>query len=264
MSNRICPKCSTENEEEYIYCKNCGTQLAQKSDYHTKPEQPNQQSSTYSYQNSTFNAPNNYSICGIPAEEIGVFIGKNSENYLSSFLKMEITNSNVSWCWSVAVLTFFFGPIGAGIWYYYRKMFKKATLFTVIGVILVLLQSFLIFSMPSNPLTNALSNFNNTANIDMTALLESLKDTKFLILFAANSLLNLLKLAFMVYVSLYARYHYKKHCINKISLFRNTQADPRFYRFGIAAVGGVSVGASLIAVVAYFAASFAESLISLF
>ena len=27
MDKKICPECGTENEQEYIYCKNCGTPL---------------------------------------------------------------------------------------------------------------------------------------------------------------------------------------------------------------------------------------------
>ena len=38
MDKKICPDCGTENEKEYIYCKNCGTPLKSKPSAEEKPQ----------------------------------------------------------------------------------------------------------------------------------------------------------------------------------------------------------------------------------
>lgn len=38
MDKKICPDCGTENEKEYIYCKNCGTPLKSEPSAEEKPQ----------------------------------------------------------------------------------------------------------------------------------------------------------------------------------------------------------------------------------
>ena len=102
-----CPECGTENEEQYLYCKNCGTELKAneekvenveqpvvteqpvqnkenfadssnpepQNNYNTEYNQPPQPQNTY---NTGYN-PNGInvdSIDGISQEEMALFIGK--------------------------------------------------------------------------------------------------------------------------------------------------------------------------------------------
>ena len=98
MDKNICSSCGTENEPEYKYCKNCGTEIAIAD---TPPE-------TKFTSNSDFNSagagytPNKFqkgiiadNISGIPADEVAVFVGKKGYDILPKFSKMEMTNSKM-------------------------------------------------------------------------------------------------------------------------------------------------------------------------
>ena len=106
--NKICKECKQENEPEYNYCKNCGNKLD--SDVKIK-EENTAQNINYSKYSNPFG---DIGVEEISAEELSLFIGKKSNDILPKFQKMELTNSKISWCWPVAILSLIFGPF-AGI-----------------------------------------------------------------------------------------------------------------------------------------------------
>ncbi|MGN0494387.1 MAG: zinc-ribbon domain-containing protein, partial [Acutalibacteraceae bacterium] len=163
MDKIICSECGTENESEYTYCKNCGAPLVKPanrdetefigSEAQNPPQgyaepQGNSYSSadytppTYTEQSfggqqySPYGAYNAYAIDGVPADDVAFFIGKKSTEIMPKFIKMEITRSKTSWCWPAAILGFFFGPLGAAIWFFYRKMYKIALILLAAGAVI--------------------------------------------------------------------------------------------------------------------------------
>ena len=127
--NKICSECGTENEEKFKFCKNCGKELEpqkfEQNDYNTTSN--NQPYGQYGY--NDFIIPETE---GIPNEEVATFVGRKAGKIIPKFAKMQATNSKISWCWPVAILSYFFGPVGAAFWYLYRKMYKMATIFFAI------------------------------------------------------------------------------------------------------------------------------------
>lgn len=288
MDRKICSECGTENESDYIYCKNCGTLLTSP----TKPAEPENKQPEHEFIAETAPAPKTApefasqaaepkaeqssfrpapeaaepafspappvyntengntgyaqsgapSPDGIPQEEIALFIGKKAAVIMPKFIKMEITNSKTSWCWPAALLGFFFGSMGAALWFYYRKMYKPAALLTVIGAVINIVTAALTF---------------NSGSVDFTALYRSilagdaqsiinafktLGDSSTVLDFIATAISNAADLATCILTGLYGYYLYKEHCIKSINRFRMSIPDRRYYTMGLASVGGVSGG----------------------
>ena len=249
----ICEKCNTENETEYIYCKNCGARLNNDHSDDTNNSKFNQ----YSGGENNTNA-GQYTFCtdsinGIPTDEIILFIGKKAINIVPKFTKMEIFKSKTSWCWPVAILGFIFGPLGAALWFFYRKMFKPALLLLLAGFVLSCTVSAMTYNTRSaitEIVTEALENgdineaFNTINSIDI-------KDS--ILSVSANLINNIVSIATGVLTGIYGYYMYKNHCVEKISSFRNNLSEQKYYKIGLSALGGTSGGAVAIAIVAFAA-----------
>ena len=266
MNKNFCTNCSTENENEYVYCKNCGAQL--KPDKETTPV--GNQNPVYT--NSTPIPPQNgyqygqgypnVDFDGVSTEEMNFYIGKNANKIFSKFMKMQITRSKISWCWPVAVLGFLMGPLGAAFWFFYRKMYKHATIFTLIGAVLTLIVSFFTPTV-SEEMTIALEEAIST--YDFKAILETVAnmDTSSLLITYAISLIeNAASIASGVVCGILGLYWYKENAISKIKDYRISQIDPRYYHFGLVSIGGVSGGMLAISIVIFFIISTLSSVIS--
>jgi len=137
---KICSECKTENEEQFLFCKNCGNPLEEESKTEEpiiKPVVENNSQPVYNVQNpygvpvenlyevkkqqNSFEEPG--SVSGIEKEEFTTFIGKNGDKIYSKFAKMEYSGSKISWCWPAAILQYTLGFLGGAIWFFYRKMY---------------------------------------------------------------------------------------------------------------------------------------------
>lgn len=248
MDKNYCPNCSTENESDYVYCKNCGTQLKTEE----KPEASKQTSYSNTsaqqppnYQNKAFNRSNGYDgidFDGISADEMTDYIGKNSNNIMPKFAKMQITRSKISWCWPVAILGFLFGPLGAAIWFFYRKMYKPATILTVSGAVLAVIIN--IFSPSfSEEMLQALENALYTSDIEsIISAFGNIPTTDIMASYIISLIEDIANVLTCVICGIYGYHWYKAHCIEKIYEYRSIQTDTRYYRFGLTAIGGVSGG----------------------
>lgn len=243
MNNRICSKCGTENEDSYIFCKNCGTPFAPKqSDSNGFNPQSAQYSQTEPSQNNFSQNQSDIHIGGISTEEIALFVGKKHNNIIPKFIKMEVTGSKVSWCWPVAVLSFFFGPFGASLWYFYRKMYKPAILLSVLGSVLAVITAVInIFAAPeiSDSVLDILAGGDYNA---LTDAISQITPAQMLLSMLSSSISGIAEIATLVVCGIFGFSHYRTHCINKISNYKIYQAESPYYKFGLASIGGVSGG----------------------
>lgn len=266
MDKKICSECGTENESDYIYCKNCGTLLtsptkpaepapAKAEPEHEfiaqtapepKAEQPSFQPAPPVYNTANGSAgymPDSNPITdGIPQEELALFIGKKSAVIMPKFIKMEITNSKVSWCWPAAVLGFLFGPMGAALWFFYRKMYKTGALFAVIGAVVNIIVAALTFNTASVDYTLL---YRSILSGDLQSVLNafsSIGNTSTLLDVIGNVISSAADLVTCILTGLYGYYLYKEHCIKTINNFRMSISDRRYYTMGLASIGGVSGG----------------------
>ena len=254
--NTVCPECGTQNEPDYEFCKNCGAPLIRNEaepqpSYFTPPADAPQNNAQHQYQNGSQYqggyAPPPYASYtsqeGIPAEDFAIFIGKKADRILPKFMQMELSGSKVSWCWPIAILAWFLGPIGAGFWFLYRKMFKPAILLFTIGIVLDVAVSAFTPNINIDPsvLTGDMyQSFTEIYNALFTGMTPVM-----LILSYISKFLYLLTCAL---TGIFAYHLYKKHCVTKILSYRQSGIDMRFYKLGLASVGGTSAGFLVIGV----------------
>lgn len=269
MEKNFCPNCATENESDYIYCKNCGAQLKPEK---SKSQTQNYQSQTYhqqtvhnTVQENRYNTDSGYeniNYDGASAEEMGVYIGKKANEILPKFTKMQITGSKVSWCWPVAVLSFLLGPLGAAMWFFYRKMYKHAAIFTVLGTALAIILSVFSPTLSEETMTAMES---AVESYDVEAIFElfsSINPTTLIFTWVVGMVENTAHILTCVICGIYSYHWYKIQCAEKIREYRALQSDPRYYRIGLAAIGGVSGGMLALGIVLYCIINTMSSIIS--
>lgn len=257
MNNIICHECGTENEPEYCYCKNCGAYL--KSDI----EKNNNQYNNSKNYNSRFNqSGSNYSqntynqavildtIEGVPSEDMAAFVGKNFHKIMAKFTKMELTGSKASWCWPAAVLSFLLGPLGAAIWFFYRKMYKAAVIFMAIGVVTSATVGIIGGSIVDSAVLESAgeSFYSGDYGAFYNDIEQALNSSDTLRSLAANAVDSAVNIATMIAAGVFGFYFYKRHCVNSINRYRNRQVDPRYYKIGLASIGGTSSGMAVLGV----------------
>lgn len=268
MANKVCTECKTENESEFIYCKNCGSSLkdsdktAESSNSTEFIGSENTQSNSqnefnYAENNRNFNSFNNnenfrnfqsntqfngYSVNGIPAEDVSIFVGKKADLYIPKFIKMELANTKISWCWPAAILGLLIGPLGAALWFIYRKMYKIAGILLAIGFVVSCATSALTYNSNQDIVNNLLDALKTgEINIFINGINQFL-DNGGIRYVISNGIENITSLATCIITGLLGHYAYRNHCVKKIISFRQSGIDQRYYKMGLAAVGGVSGG----------------------
>ncbi len=239
MNNNYCPECGTQNEDDYVYCKNCGVQL--------RPNAKGQQS-TNDYAKepnfATFNRSPFYTefIDGVPEDEIALFVGAKAHKIMPKFYKMELTKTKTSWCWPAAILGYIFGPLGAALWFFYRKMPKIATVFLCIGIALTALTAFLSYDTNMALINKAQDPLNLTEPKAFFEAIEEINSNTTVLDLLADLANNAAALASFIVSGLFGYYFYKNTCVKRVREFKTLQTDSRFYRVGLASIGGVSGG----------------------
>ncbi len=246
MNKTICNVCGTENEEEYKYCKNCGNALSTENTAKEPQTETQTEKRSYSTDNSAtkWNIVNNYD--GVSAEEMAIFIGKKSNKILPKFSKMQMTNSKISWNWPAAILGYVLGPMGSALWFFYRKMYKPAIILSLIGAVLMVILGFLSLGtgdlLPETALEAFLDgDFEEAIGIMNSSDLSLTNAQK--ITGAMSTFLNeFINIATCLTMGIFSYFIYKEHCIKKITEYKAFDADTRFYKIGLASVGGQSGG----------------------
>lgn len=273
MEQKICPECGTENEEKYTYCKNCGTFLGetkphkqatatefidhsgeQNSDPGASPRGNAYHTEGEPYDNSRqtpppygvpplYTAYDGYAIDGVPAEDIRLFVGQKAGNIMPKFMKMEFAHSKTSWCWPAAILGYLFGPVGAALWFLYRKMYKIGVLLLAVGAALMLVTSALTYGTSDVTIDSILD---AVTDGDIGELYDLLEQNGSAASVAASGIDFLARVTVCILTGLYGFNAYKNHCVDSIIRYRQSISDQRYYKFGLASVGGTSgVGVAL-------------------
>ncbi len=126
MDKKICLKCSTENDGNFVFCKYCGAMLPvvdKRYNYPQSEEDPSQQ----------IEEPE---IDGVSLNDMSLYIGKRPHKFIPKFIRMEATRQKISSCIPVLLLGVFFGLFGVSIWFFWRKMPKIGLLFVLFGLLL--------------------------------------------------------------------------------------------------------------------------------
>lgn len=249
--NNICEVCQTENEPQYKYCKNCGHLL-------TASENSNNQYTNYNDGQTPYsNGIHINDFDGISAEEMALFVGKNSDKILPKFEKMQITNSKTSWVWPAAVLGFILGPLGSALWFFYRKMYKAAMIFVAIGAVVTLLTGVLAYAggqtVPQSAVESFLAGDINKAIDEIEASGENISETQKMLYNFGVLIDDTARVASGILAGLFGMYFYKKFCTEKITQYRISSPDTAFYKMGLSYVGGTSGGMLAVGIILMFA-----------
>ena len=135
-TNKRCSRCGTDNEQEYLYCKNCGTPFE---------KQTNTQNNTHytpiSYHNSQVDSMVDYSeiepeIDGVDTKKIQAYVGtKNRDRIMQKFITAFRTGKRVkgfNWIVFITGTLLVFPFVSA--WFFYRKMYKIGTILCALSI----------------------------------------------------------------------------------------------------------------------------------
>lgn len=271
MDKRICPECSTVNEPEYIYCKNCGFKLAEEpqrkaesySDFNT-PQRETPPTDNFEGREPQGEQPpsapnfNKYKapfvldgIDGCSREEIFAFVGAKVGDIYPKFSKIELSRSKISWCWPPALLGLGFGPLGAAIWFFYRKMYKIAVIFVIIGIVLGGFTAFLnrdTMLLDESKIEAIIEENISQNGVDFGGLISDFGENIGAESYIASALTDVADIATGIIAGMLALYWYKRFIVDKIHGYRQCGIDPRYYNMGLAAVGGTSGGMAALGV----------------
>lgn len=231
----ICPVCGTENEEEYLFCKNCGAPLMNETEKHS--EHTYDQGTNYAggYSGGFYGQMYPETMGGVPSTDIVLFVGKQADKICPKFAKMYITDTKTSWCWPVAILSFLFGPFGASFWLFYRKMYKIGAILAAIGTVTLGVLLFLD------------GKFGTPLDIGMT-------DVQTLSVYPpARLFTSAVSIACAVLCGLFGYYWYFKTACDRIIKYRSSGADMRYYQFALVSIGGTSGGMLALMLIIYIA-----------
>lgn len=242
MDKKTCPECGIENEEQYLYCKNCGASLTPKSEPETPPQNTNQSanySSNYSASQNNFYSDDSY-IDGIPEIEYQLYIGQKHNKFIPKFKAMEFTGSKYSWCWAPAILGFLGGPLWAAIWFFYRKIYKPAWILVAIGTVLSIITGLLTMNTTDayyNAFMDSISS--GDLNLFFNTVMNSSETLPFMI---SNTISDVSSFGTALFAGLYSHVIYKNQIKKKIIEYKTMHSDPQHYRLGLTYIGGTSGG----------------------
>lgn len=275
MKNVICHECGTENEPQYIYCKNCGARLNEEvktqekaqnvnsnftheSDFNDNPQTGKDNFDGRRQQKNSSPVYDGFivdTIDGVSSDDVATFVGTKAGKLLPQFSKMELSRSRVSWCWPPALLGFLFGPLGTAIWFLYRKMYKIAFILVAVGIlyggITAVLNGFVAANTGAfvNPFFEELPNELQTIYGPYFDFLKDIKIPDYTPVYEIMD--DFICLASLIFGGLFSIYFYKKHVVKKINEYKLGNIDPRYYKLGLASVGGTSSGMAWLGVFIY-------------
>lgn len=231
MDKTICHECGTENEQEYLFCKNCGADLKKSEEYDNF--------------NGNDHTDNNIivdSIDGIPMEQIGLYVGKKWGYYCKKFSKMQITMSKTSWNWPAAVLGLVFGPFGSALWCFYRKMYKVAFILVAIGVLFAGITSALTYDGVTAALEGIINASKLTSLEQTLEAIENIASAGSAGATAAEYINEFVSAVTAIVMGMFANWFYRSSCVDRIKKYQQSGLDQRYYKLGLSAVGGTSGG----------------------
>lgn len=229
-----CPRCGTVNPSYGIFCQVCGGKLNDKPADTPPDHSRTAQQSQPGY--PPFGAPPPFGgpgmplnpfttpfggvapdeeIDGVPAKDLAIFVGKNSQYYLPQFKAISKSKTKtVNWG------AFFF----EGGFFLYRKMYGWGILF--LAIILLLEMPSALIVMQTLQSTDAIMSAAQSANLQNLTM--------------ASYICSFLSVALRVLCGFLANPLYKAHCIRKINQEKQIERSQDEYYAAISKKGSVA------------------------
>ena len=274
MDKKYCHNCGRENDINNDFCPACGTKLLNVDDknsannqnvppVYSQVAQPPVQPIPPAEPPVIEEPLPEIDFDGVSNKELFAYTG--SERIVNKFVSMHKNNSKISWCWPVAILSFFLGFFGAAFWFMHRKMYKIAIIFIILGVLFQSVGYIMcgevsevkqMIAMGQN-MTSGSGSLSNASDAQPDVYLESLREllmsygdvsVEEIVFSIVNSLS---KIVIMIVCGLFSMNKYKKHCIKKVKAYRKVDIDEKYYYHGLATVGGTIGTSNLLVVLGY-------------
>ncbi len=126
--SRICVQCSTENDDNFSFCKYCGASLPI-VDRFSDESSENDASSSFEERAAEID------FDGVTYDQLKTYIGKDSHRILPKFINIKLFGRKLNWSFPVLILGFLFGFFGMAVYFFSRKMFPIAIILTLCGIV---------------------------------------------------------------------------------------------------------------------------------
>ena len=142
-NKKVCINCGQENEPNYLYCVNCGSDL-------TLSEQNYNQNHEYTPPKFNMGGQRNFwsmadysqiepTINDVDTKKIQNYVGDNSYNsFMQAFITIKRTGRKMFLNWPVVLLGILLGAPYAAAWFFYRKMYKIGLIISVAIMVLTM------------------------------------------------------------------------------------------------------------------------------
>lgn len=207
MNYRICRRCGTANQPDYIFCKNCGTPL----EGDNPVSQPVYGNTGYGNACQQQYAVDN--IDGVRVDDVALFLGKDRAKYLPKFMRMEISGSSISVNWLVMFMCLFVSPLFAAFWLMQKRMNKAGIALFIIAS--AIQGAYLYFTFDAVMELMKSSSMSDMSIPNFSALLNAALESKPIAGVLAN-LYNVTSLAIGIGCGLFVNSAYKSHAVKQI------------------------------------------------
>ena len=211
-----CPQCGAANTNDQAYCPACGTSLHRREEAQSNSLPPHRipplsdeshphPPSVDPYSTIYGGLSPDETIDGIPAKEVAIYVGPNSQYYLPRF--KAVCQGGNTWCWSAFFLNF--------IYYFYRKMYRVGAMLLAVYVLLSI-PSFL-WSLE----------YSRAVLETMGVSLNSAMDTQWIqTIISYSDIASAIRLGFSCFFGLMAVRIYTKHVLASIRKIRSKYTNP--------------------------------------
>ncbi len=234
--NLICPVCKTSNEQDYKFCKNCGSPLSAETRNETRGEQytppPNfggnygynsQQGNYYNYYNR---APyTDYSAVeptleDVDTKKVQAYVGTAKQDYfMQLFIAMKRLGRKLFVSWPVAILGTLLATPFAAAWFFYRKMYKIGTIICLSCLLLTCITTALTYNSTVESLNEIIAETKDLSDQELMNYVVTDDDSEsatYSYPALVTYIAQLLSLAGVLYLALNGNHLYYKHVTGKI------------------------------------------------
>lgn len=264
----VCPKCSTLNCENDVYCVRCNSLLRKTDDNKAEDynsanitdtnEQNEFRDKMYEHFNRFGGLNPNSELDGIPVCEYSDYVGGNSPGrIIRKIAIMERFGKKISACFPAL----FLGPI----WFLWRKMVKEGLLISLVLIVLNLASGLLtvtpqyekyvkgtvdVFESYVNESINDQEMMDELDALYTTYLEDTASSPQALQTNIAALLSSVATTGIGIFCSVFSMYFYRKKCKKSIMEIRNRCSNMQQYKNTLIHDGGTSAPFALIGVVA--------------
>ena len=231
-----CPRCSSDNPNNANFCTKCGYIFVNLDEQQLYENLKNELPVIF---DPMCGVNPNEDFDGVCAGDVAKFVGNNTFYYMNVFKKEKFFN----------VSKFNFGAFWfSGLWFLYRKMYKKGAIVTIISFLLsvfsVLAENYFAKTTLKTLLNSSEITLAANSGVDIYAkILPQIFNLPFsqILLFSLPYLFTFIKFFIMLFSGALANGIYYEHCTKKLKALKNQNLSEDVYKEKIQKNGGINL-----------------------